>query len=39
MDMIGAEEGSERAELQRRLKEALDPNNVIAPGRYSSNKK
>lgn len=39
MDMIGADEGSERAELQRRLKEALDPNNVIAPGRYSSNKK
>lgn len=35
MDLIGAEEGSEQSELHQRLKAALDPNNVIAPGRYS----
>lgn len=35
MDLIGAEEGSEQSELHQRLKTALDPNNVIAPGRYS----
>lgn len=35
MDLIGAEEGSDQSELHRRLKTALDPNNVIAPGRYS----
>jgi len=36
MDLIGAEEGSDQSELHQRLKAALDPNNVIAPGRYSS---
>lgn len=35
MDLIGAEEGSDQSDLHQRLKAALDPNNIIAPGRYS----
>ena len=36
MDLIAADEGSDQAELYRRLKTALDPNNIISPGRYSA---
>lgn len=36
MDLIGHQEGSEQAELHRHLKTALDPNGIIAPGRYSA---
>lgn len=34
MELLDAEIASESAELHRRLKAALDPNDVIAPGRY-----
>lgn len=35
MDLIGTTSCSDQSELHQRLKAALDPNNVIAPGRYS----
>jgi hypothetical protein len=34
MDLIGTKAGSALGELHQRLKTALDPNNVISPGRY-----
>lgn len=34
MDLIGTSAGSALGELHQRLKTALDPNNVISPGRY-----
>jgi hypothetical protein len=34
MDLIGTQAGSALGELHQRLKTALDPNNVISPGRY-----
>lgn len=36
MDLIGHEEGSEQAALHRHLKAALDPNGILAPGRYAA---